>query len=442
MNYQRITNSSLDPNNWPACATGQKYRGSIDKATGLPHGLGIIELQPGLLYAGEWRQGKRHGRGFLLRLEDRSREEKYWHRYSYEQVMETAEFDSCGRVVSTGPSGEWRTSHVEEYAFAKEQDGLWQDDALVCDVGSSLLRDKAWSGYTLMQRDLLLTSGDYPVDWTPWHSSLAQLEADGTLKVNGYAHFITPYDNDRLLVLNYSGAPPIVVPKDGLAYWDQVDVHHNHTQHFYALYPTGAENEFDIADGTLRHCTVRQPHVEIPWGVTEVAPECFAGPDGKGQEALYSVTVPKTCKKIGRKAFAHCKNLQQALVLGQTDIGDLAFVSCHQLRHIELWRGVCRLGHYCLANCDALPYVFIPITVGLMGQGVAAQQQPDTTTPIFYCQRKQPDKGWDTHWNLAYRDTSDGDGTRPDTFHKVVFGATPTKGSQHFLPHAKGKKDL
>lgn len=432
MNHLRIANSGLDPNEWSVCATGKRYNGKVDPTTGLPNGLGILEMDKHLFYAGELRQGKRHGRGFMLRLEDRSRDEKYWHRYSYEQVMSTAEFDSCGRVVSTGPSGEWRTDHVEEFAFVKEQDGHWRDDALLCLADTTMIRSKLWSDYTLMQRDLLLTSGDYPVDWNPWRSPVSNLEPDGTLKVNGYTHFITPYDNNRLLVLNHRGAPPFVVAKGGMTYWDEVDNNGNHLQYFYALHKTDAENEFVVEDGVLKHCTVRQPHVEIPWGVKEIAPECFVGADGEGQDALCSVTIPKTCRKVGRKAFARCKNLQHALVLGPAEIDDLAFISCVSLRHMELWRGVKRLGHYCLAYCERLPYLFIPKTVSSMGQAIAAQHSPQTATPTLYCQHLQPAKDWADDWNLAYRDNDNRQ--QPDTFHETVFGATPTKGSQHFHP--------
>ena len=177
---------------------------------------------------------------------------------------------------------------------------------------------------------------------------------------------------------------------------------------------------------------MRLPHVEIPWSVKEVAPECFVGADGEGQPALCSVTIPKNCQKIGRKAFAGCKNLQHVLVLGPTKIDDMAFISCHRLRHIELWRGVKSLGKNCLAFCESLPYVFIPKTVSRLGQSLAVQHSPNMRTPVFYCQIAEPAKGWAASWNLAYHDDN---GQQPDVCHETVFGATPTRGSQHFLPH-------
>ena len=241
-----ISNSGIDPNDWGVCATGKRYRGKVDPATGLPDGLGILEIENDVYYVGELKQGKRQGRGFMLQLEDRSRDERYWYRYSYEQVMRTAEFDSCGRVVHTGPSGEWRTGHVEEYTFVKEQDGQWKDDTFDCQVDSSVLSEPQWSGYTLMQRDLLLTSGDYPVDWDSWCSELTKVEEGGILKINGYAHFVTPYDDDRLLVLDYYAHAPFIVAKGDMTYWDNVDRNDNHTQFFYALYLSDSKNELEI----------------------------------------------------------------------------------------------------------------------------------------------------------------------------------------------------
>lgn len=415
-----ITNSLLDSKEWRVLSQGKRYNGEVDSVTGLPDGMGILEIAADHYYVGELRQGKREGRGFMLRLEDRSRDERYWQRYSYEQVMQTAEFDSCGRVISTGSSGEWKTRHVEEFTFVKESDGQWVDDVLVSETDCSVLATQPWSGYTLMHSDLLLTSGDYPVDWGPWCSPLTEIESGGILKNNGYAHFVSPYDDEQLLVLNYYGDPPFIVPKGGMFYWDEDDAHNNHSQHFYALYPTGVENEFEIVDDVLVHCVVRQPYVEIPWGVSEIASESFVGANGKGQGALCGVKVPKTCRKIGSRAFAGCENLQHVLVLGPAEIGEKAFIDCVNLRHIELWRGVSSLGDYCLANCEKLPYIFIPITVSKVGKGICAQGSSETTLPTIYCQRMGPGKGWESLFS---------------GMHKVVWGATPGARSLHYRPH-------
>ena len=59
----------LYPNKWILLPDGKRYQGEIDKATGLPHGLGMMALDATTFYAGEFSNGKRHGRGFLITLE-------------------------------------------------------------------------------------------------------------------------------------------------------------------------------------------------------------------------------------------------------------------------------------------------------------------------------------------------------------------------------------
>ena len=59
----------LYPNKWILLPDGKRYQGEIDTATGLPHGLGMMALDATTFYAGEFSNGKRHGRGFLITLE-------------------------------------------------------------------------------------------------------------------------------------------------------------------------------------------------------------------------------------------------------------------------------------------------------------------------------------------------------------------------------------
>ena len=64
----------LYPNKWILLPDGKRYQGEIDKATGLPHGLGMMALDATTFYAGEFSNGKRHGRGFLITLEVEEKE--------------------------------------------------------------------------------------------------------------------------------------------------------------------------------------------------------------------------------------------------------------------------------------------------------------------------------------------------------------------------------
>ena len=74
----------LHPNEWLLLPNGKRYQGEIDKATGLPHGLGMIVLDAMTFYAGEFSNGKRHGRGFLITLKVEEKEGLRWVRGTYE----------------------------------------------------------------------------------------------------------------------------------------------------------------------------------------------------------------------------------------------------------------------------------------------------------------------------------------------------------------------
>lgn len=79
-------------------------------------------------YIGETSQdGKREGFGVLFEADHRT--DSYTRHLSYEEVMRTAEFDSCGRVIHTGPAYETTYEEVDFYRVGFL--GWWKDDEAV-----------------------------------------------------------------------------------------------------------------------------------------------------------------------------------------------------------------------------------------------------------------------------------------------------------------------
>lgn len=343
--------------NWPVTPSGKRwYTGRAEQHTPQPHGLGILEYSKKSYYVGEMREGKRHGRGFMLRQEKQVIKEQYFHHYSYEQVMATAEFDSCGRVISTGPSGEVRTSEKHLVYFVKEQDGLWEDDVFLRPFDFSILRNEPFSQCVLSTHQFLLTSNDYPVYWGPYVTPVSEITDKGIITFNGYKGFVTPYDEDHLLVLTNEKDLFIVGVGDA-SMWETFDQYGNHSQHFCTLYPQGNEHVFETEGTVLKRCHVKRPFVEIGQEITEIADGCFSQSDSR--EALQCVLIPRFCQKIGKGAFRGCTHLKHVIAKGYVNIGDEAFAGCSQLSFVELNRGG-KLGRDSFSGCDSLREFYDP----------------------------------------------------------------------------------
>jgi hypothetical protein len=303
---KRITNSFLEPKGWQTCALGKKYCGNVDPVNELPDGLGIILMDDDALYVGEFKQGRRHGRGFMLTLEDHSHMEEYYYRYSYEQVMSTAEFDSCGRVVHTGPGGEWRKEYVEDFRYVKEQDGLWENDVLVCEIDTSVLNKKPWTDYELINSSISYDKG-IKIN-RDRATPIAEVEQGGVLKVNDYTHFITPYGNDGLLVLTGSDKKlPFIVRQDGKPYFDSYFKSDKKPSHFYALTKIGSEYELKEEDCVPKKEEVKMMKYRPFWKET-------GWKDESDEERLLSVKL-----KDIEDALKHCNLCRDTLTVYYPD---------------------------------------------------------------------------------------------------------------------------
>lgn len=194
----------LSPEEWPLLPDGRPYQGECDQKTRLPHGLGIIPLDDSHYYAGEFRKGKRHGRGFIIHHEVTEKQEKVWVNGSYEEVMATAHFDSCGRVIHTDKVGHEETRMVRREKWVKEQDGMWENDVFISPVDLTPLQQRPWKW-----AETIYTATPY-YDNQPgscpstYKNTIRSADAKGNYSFNGQA-FVTVYDDRRLLFCDRYG---------------------------------------------------------------------------------------------------------------------------------------------------------------------------------------------------------------------------------------------
>lgn len=194
----------LKPEKWQALPDGRRYQGSLNNETNLPDGLGIVTCEDfNHFYVGSFRNGKRHGRGFLLVHEKWSAEEPVWVNGSYEEVMATAHFDNCGRVIHVDKVGHYENHTANHEKWRKECDGIWENDSFVSEISSDALRQEPWkSAMTLYSYDHY---GNPVTDFRKaFTNHIADAEPDGAYSFNGRA-YVTAYDDTHLLFCDCRG---------------------------------------------------------------------------------------------------------------------------------------------------------------------------------------------------------------------------------------------
>lgn len=195
---------SFDLRDWPDQFEGKPYRGEKDPSTGKPDGYGILLYQDEegktvMLYAGGFKQGLRHGRGYLLRLEEK--DASYQRKPTYEEVMSTAEFDSCGRVIHVD-NIQSITVRRTEYLWMLEQDGLWADDAFV----EPCARDfTPWKDSIVYAQWDEVSSGSVSHSYMVEKAPVAEATEAGDLHFGWYSVQLTPLPDGRLLFLDDHG---------------------------------------------------------------------------------------------------------------------------------------------------------------------------------------------------------------------------------------------
>ena len=80
-------------------------------------------------------------------------------------------------------------------------------------------------------------------------------------------------------------------------------------------------------------------------------------------------TLPSGVTQIGQLAFAWCQNLKRVNIPdGVTVIGDSAFDNCQSLESINIPDGITKIGHATFNNCQSLNTISIPVSVTEIGQ--------------------------------------------------------------------------
>ncbi|MGN0213578.1 MAG: hypothetical protein ACI4AH_02075 [Muribaculaceae bacterium] len=201
----------LHPEEWALLPDGRRYQGETHKQTLLPDGLGIIALDDTHFYAGEFAQGKRHGRGFLIIHTTKQQEEDIRVNGSYEEVMAKAHFDAAGRVTTYDPVGHYEKRTVKHHTWEKVNDGIWQDDEFVSDADTSPLHSLPWK-WAIVNLDITSYHSGLP-DYMPSHYEkvIGSASKSGEFSLNGLA-FVTPYDEQRLLFCSRQGHVFTLVP--------------------------------------------------------------------------------------------------------------------------------------------------------------------------------------------------------------------------------------
>lgn len=203
----------LDKWTWPYLYEGRRYWGEVKD--GVPHGYGIMAYTAAdtdkitSLYVGGFENGVRSGRGFMLNLD----EQIIIHERpaTYEDVMETAEFDSCGRPIHYASIHTVQTRELRrEWLLAK--DGLWADDHYT----EAVKRDfTPWEKCALHVSWYCLENGEVKYHHLDREENISKRGKKGTMDLDGiFFSFLTPLPDGRLLVLDDSGGCRAMSPGD------------------------------------------------------------------------------------------------------------------------------------------------------------------------------------------------------------------------------------
>ena len=169
------------------------------------------------LYVGGFRDGLRSGRGFMLHLKET--EIKRQRKATYEDVMETAEFDSCGRVIHVDNIQTVTWTEIRR-SWMLADDGLWADDAFVQPVERDF---SPWEDRSLEIAWDHIENGEVQYHHLTRQEPIRDCKGEGWLDLDGIFHvFLTPLPDGRLLMLHDDGCCFALEPGESRV-WDHED---------------------------------------------------------------------------------------------------------------------------------------------------------------------------------------------------------------------------
>ena len=190
---------SFDNRDWIPLEDGRLLIGS-------ENGLGSIRGADGeSLGAGELKDGVLHGYGFaFVRTVKEYTETR---KRTYEEVMETAEFDSCGRPIhyESGPI----TVRKRKVDWISMGTGLWEEGRLVKPAAMSFPKDLVlevtWEEYM---------SNRLHRDYMPDDLVLVKANPEGYIARGWASACVQPLPDGRVLVVEEHGAVYVLAPGD------------------------------------------------------------------------------------------------------------------------------------------------------------------------------------------------------------------------------------
>ncbi|MBO4605341.1 MAG: hypothetical protein J5667_02215 [Bacteroidales bacterium] len=188
--------------NWTELEDGRKLWGS-------ENGLGTIISPEGDIGSGQLKDGVLNGYGFAFIK--KTWEETITRKKTYEEVMETAEFDSCGRVIYCDGSPLTYTEKREDWILMGA--GLWEDGKLVRQSDMKFPEDLVFQGQWV---EIMYDKVHY--EYQPEEILLSEVPKDGLAHLGWTGAYIQPLPDGRILGIESNGIPFILGPGEEFVY--------------------------------------------------------------------------------------------------------------------------------------------------------------------------------------------------------------------------------
>ena len=128
------------------------------------------------------------------------------------------------------------------------------------------------------------------------------------------------------------------------------------------IYPNTVEKIIGTTQLGEYHNFKKLKKVVLPEKITEIPNSFFT------KLSVEVVKIPSSVKKIGSDAFYECESLNTIGSISG-NIGAYAFVSCKNLKKVEILEGVTSIGEYAFQSCS-LTEIYIPASVKNIGVNV------------------------------------------------------------------------